>query len=221
MTLNSSVTTPGLREQLLIFPFNGNGIEAVDCIDRDRFDHIGFVDDVVSGVQGSYGWPIMDRTAFARFPDARVLAVPGGPKSYLDRADVIAGLPIDAARLVSVIHPSASIGHSVSVGTNCLIMAGVVLTSNVTVGDHVCILPNTVIHHDCVVEDFALIGCNVAVSGRTSIGRNCYVGSGSNIVNDVEIGARSLIGMGSNVIRNVGRGCVVAGNPARRVTSRK
>lgn len=209
------MATPGSREQLLIFPFNGNGIEALDCIDPNRFEHIGFVDDGRPEGRRSPDWPIMDRTAFDRFPDARVLAVPGSPTSYLDREKLIDSLPIDAARFVSVVHPSASIGHSVSIGTNCLIMAGVVLTSNVTVGDHVCILPNTVIHHDSVVHDHALIGCNVAVSGGTTIGRNCYVGSGSNVMNDVEIGARSLVGMGSNVTRSVATDSVVAGNPAR------
>jgi sugar O-acyltransferase (sialic acid O-acetyltransferase NeuD family) len=203
------------RQQLLIFPFNGNGLEALDCIDPETFEFIGFVDDSEEKRAASNPWPVMDRSAFDRYPHARILAVPGGPLSYPKRGEHIASLGIDPARLVSVIHPQARIGHSVRIGTNCLVMAGVVLTSNATVGDHVCILPNTVVHHDSVVGDLTLIGCNVAIAGGTRIGRNCYIGSGTNIINGIEVGDRTLIGMGSNVTKSIPADARVAGNPAK------
>lgn len=205
------------RQKLLIFPFNGNGLEALDCIDPERFQFIGFVDDSEEKRATAQPWPVMDRSAFDRFPDARVLAVPGSPTSFPKRGEYIEALPIDKARLVSVVHPSARIGHSVKMGTNCLIMAGVVITSNATIGDHVCILPNTVVHHDSTICDYTLIGCNVAVAGGTTIGRNCYVGSGTNIINGITVGAYTLVGMGSNVTRSVPDGSRIAGNPARQI----
>jgi len=206
------------RQQLLIFPFNGNGLEAVDCIDPNQFEFIGFVDDTEEKRQQPNPWPVMDRTAFDRFPQARVLAVPGGPQSFPKRGEYISGLGIEHSRFVSVIHPGAHIGSSVSIGTNCLIMAGVVLTSNAKVGDHVCILPNTVVHHDSVVGDLTLIGSNVAIAGGTRIGRNCYIGSGTNIINGVEVGDRTLVGLGSNVTKNIPADSRVAGNPAKPIT---
>ena len=33
------------KQKLVIFPFNGNGIEALDAIDYEQFDFIGFIDD--------------------------------------------------------------------------------------------------------------------------------------------------------------------------------
>ena len=33
------------RKKLVIFPYNGNGIEALDCINDDEFELIGFIDD--------------------------------------------------------------------------------------------------------------------------------------------------------------------------------
>ena len=33
------------KKKLIIFPFNGNGIEAFDCINFDEYDFIGFIDD--------------------------------------------------------------------------------------------------------------------------------------------------------------------------------
>ena len=200
---------------LLIFPYNGNGIEALDCLD-ETYRFIGFIDDTPEkqGVD-PHGYPVMPRKMLAGFPDACLLAVPGGPKSFLFRRQVIDGLGISERRFATLIHPAARISPRASVGRNVLIMAGVVLTSNARVGDHVCILPNAVIHHDTVIGAWSMIGANVTIAGSVAIGESCYVGSGSSVINDVRIGNRTMVGLGSNVIRDVAAGSTVAGNPAR------
>jgi sugar O-acyltransferase (sialic acid O-acetyltransferase NeuD family) len=208
------------RQHLLIFPFNGNGREALDCLGAE-YQLDAFIDDTPEK-QGTcrFGHKIFGREAFGKFPDARVLAVPGGPASYLQRADIIGGLDIGKERFASVVHPAAHISRGAQIGFNVLIMAGVVITSNAVIGNHVCILPNSVIHHDASVGDWTLIGAAVTVAGGTAIGRNCYVGSGSSIMNDLTVGDRTLVGLGSNVIRSVPSDAKVAGNPARQIPAR-
>lgn len=204
-------------EKLLIFPFNGNALEAMDCIEG-QYELVGFIDDTPEK-QGptKYGVTVFDRSALDKFKDAKVLAVPGSPASYKKRQDHIASLNISRDRFISLVHPKAAIGKHVSLGVNCLIMAGVVITSNARIGDHVCILPNTVIHHDAVINDYTLMGCSIAVAGGTTIGRNCYIGSGTNIMNGIEIGEFSLIGLGSNVLKSVPANSRIAGNPAKEI----
>lgn len=200
---------------LLIFPFNGNAVEAMDCL-GDAWTCIGFIDDHPDKIGTSYlGIEVLNREALVQCPEVKVLAVPGSPSTYLQRMEVINGLGLDDDRFARVVHPSASISHNTTIGTNCLVMAGVVLTSNAMLGNHCCVLPNTVIHHDSCVGDWTLIGAGVTVSGGTHIGRNCYVGSSSGIMNGLRIGDRSMIGFGSNVIRDVEDDSRVAGNPAR------
>lgn len=204
-------------QPLLIFPCNGNALEALDCL-GSAFDLIGFVDDAAEK-QGSVAWgyPVFGREALGRHPAARVLAVPGSPTSYRSRRATIEGLNVRDDRFASVIHPAARISPLARIGRNVLVMAGVVITSNAVIGDHVCVLPNTVIHHDAVVGAWSLIGSNVTVAGGTAVGENCYIGSGSSIINGVRIGANVLVGLGSNVIRNIAPDARVAGNPAREV----
>lgn len=205
----------GEAQSLLIFPCNGNGVEALDCL-GGSYRCIGFVDDAAEK-QGrrSAGLPILTRAALSEAPEAAVLAVPGSPDSYRVRSGVIQGLGIDAKRFARVIHPAARVSPLATIGHNVLIMAGVVITSNAVIGDHVCVLPNTVIHHDVVVGDFSLIGSNVTLAGGAVVEENGYVGSGSRIKNGVRIGAGALVGLGSNVLRDVATGTTVAGNPAR------
>jgi UDP-perosamine 4-acetyltransferase len=200
-------------KKLVIFPFNGNGVEALDCLDFSEYDFIGFIDDDQNKKSEQY--PLFSREILNRYNELFILAVPGSATSFRERKKIINSLGIDQSRFITVMDSHASIGKNVKVGYNCLIMAGVVLTSSVQVGNHVCILPNTVIHHDTSVGEYTLIGSNVVIAGGASIGENCYIGSGSNIINGIQVGNASLIGMGSNIIKAVSCNSKMVGNPAR------
>ena len=210
---------PGRSEQstadLLIFPCNGNGLEALDCL-GSSFNFLGFVDDTPEKQKaGAWGHRVLGREALAQHANARVLAVPGGPQSYKARAQIIGSLGVAAERFATVIHPAARVSPLAKIGHGVLIMAGVVITSNAVIGNHVCLLPNTVIHHDSSVGDFSLVGSNVTLASSSRIGTNCYIGSGTSIMNGVDIGDRALVGIGSNVIRNIRAEARAVGNPTR------
>lgn len=204
----------GEARPLLIFPCNGNGLEALDCV-GDAYRCIGFVDDTPEK-QGTErcGYPVFSREALSREPDAAVLAVPGSPASYRSRRSVIEGLDLDEKRFARVVHPSASVSPRASIGHNVLIGPGVVVSATAVIGNHVCVLPNSVIHHDAVVGEWSLVGSLVTLAGGAVVSENCYIGSGSRIKNGIDVGAGALVGLGSNVVRSVAAGATVAGNPA-------
>lgn len=205
---------------LLLFPCNGNAMEALDAL-GPHDEVLGFVDDDPGkqGRPGPAGLPVLSREAFARFTSASVLAVPGSPASYLRRRQVIEGLGLAPERFATVIHPRACVSRHARVGRNVLLMAGAVVTSNAVVGDHVCILPNTVVHHDVQVGDWSLVGAGVTVSGGTRIGENCYIGSGASLIHGIVVGDGALVGLGANVLRDVAPRARVAGNPARALSN--
>ena len=210
--------TPAGRP-LLIFPCNGNGIEALDCL-GDAYYCVGFVDDTPAK-QGTrvHGIAVHGRGILREQPETAVLAVPGSPTSYPRRREIIRGLGLPETRFARVVHPSARVSPLAVLGHDLLVMAGVVITANAVIGDHVCILPNTVIHHDVMVGDWSLIGSNVTLAGGVVVEENAYVGSGTSVMNGVRIGTRALVGLGSNVIRNIAAESTVAGNPARPIGS--
>ena len=203
-------------EQLFIFPYNGNGLEAFDCA-HEQYEVIGFIDDTPEkqGFQEELGIEVFPRTTLAAFPQAKVLAVPGSPISYLQRQVLIESLGLSDERFATVIHPKACVSSLARIGYNVLIMAGAVVTSNALLGNHLCVLPNSVLHHDVRIDDYTLIGANITIAGHSHIGWNCYIGSGSRIINNIEIGDFSLVGMGTNVIADVPARKKVVGNPGR------
>lgn len=133
-----SAIDPALAERapgLLIFPFNGNAIEALDCL-GSAFRLDAFIDDTLSK-QGmsSLGIPVHSRAGLEEFDGSQVLAVPGSPTSFTSRRAVIESLGIEPSRFARVIHPTARISPLATIGRNVLIMAGVVVTSNAVIGD--------------------------------------------------------------------------------------
>jgi sugar O-acyltransferase (sialic acid O-acetyltransferase NeuD family) len=206
-----------MSKKLLIFPCNGNGLEALDCVGSD-YECIGFIDDTPEK-QGIHpvGLEVYSRQVLQKYPEAYLLAVPGSPSSYLKRKQYIEGLQMAKERFATVIHPRAVVSANASIGYNVLIMAGVVITSNASIGNHVCILPNSVIHHDSKIGSYTLLGSGVIVAGYTTIEENSYIGSGSRIINNITIGKNTLVGMGSTVLKDVLPDSKVAGTPARRI----
>lgn len=204
-----------MKYPLLIFPYNGNGLEALDCL-GDDYELAGFIDDDPEK-QGTSprGFNVYSRVALQQYPEAKVLAVPGSPATFLRKKALISSLNLPEQRYASVLHPSARISSLAKLGYNTLIMAGVVITSNAIIGNHTIVLPNSVIHHDVSVGDYTSIGSVVVIAGRTTIGSGCYIGSASSIINDISVGDDSLIGMGSNVIHSLPMASKVAGNPAK------
>ncbi|NIF04289.1 acetyltransferase [Chryseobacterium sp. Tr-659] len=203
------------KEEILIFPYSGTGIEALDCLSAEQCC-IGFISDdpAVIGTE-QYGITIYSREAFQKFPEAKVLAVNGSPASFKKRKQIIDGLELELNRFTTLIHPKAVIGKNVKVGKNVLIMAGVVATANAEIGNHICILPNTVVHHDSKIGEYTLVAANNTICGDVIIGKNCYLGASSNFRNGVQVGDGCLIGIGSNVVGNIGNNVTAIGNPAK------
>src|SRR5215813_2112086 len=195
--IRSETTDVPNASPLLIFPCNGNGLEALDCL-GNAYRCVGFVDDTPEKQgRAAHGFPVFGRDALTERSDALVLAVPGSPASYRSRRRIIESLGLSTERLAQVVHPAARVSPLALLGRNVLIMSGVVITSNAVIGDHVCILPNTVIHHDVVVRAWSLVGSNVTIAGGTEVGENCYIGSGSSIMNGLQLGDGVLVGMGT------------------------
>jgi sugar O-acyltransferase (sialic acid O-acetyltransferase NeuD family) len=201
---------------LLLFPCNGNAVEALDCL-GDGFRAIGFVDDDAQKVGTEvFGLPVWDRTALTAHPTAAVLAVPGSPGSFSRRGSIIASLGIPPERFATVIHPGAVVSRNARIGRNVLIMAGTVVTANAVIEDHVLILPNCVVHHDSTIGPYTILGAGVLVSGFVHIGRSCYVGSGARFRNNLSVADATLVGLGSSVLRSIEEpGGVWVGSPAR------
>ncbi len=118
-------------------------------------------------------------------------------------------------RWVNLVHPTASISPSASLGVGVFVGPQVSISSNAVVGDFVTIGRNSTFGHDSSIGDYSRLGPAVAIPGLVTLGKNVVVGPGASFVNGVRITDGVLIGAGSVVTRHIRRPLQVMGNPAR------
>lgn len=212
----------GGGNELLIIGAGGFARETAQAVAslnavRPTWRLLGFLDDdpLLHGRRID-GVPVIGGTDLVEsLPQVRLVVCVGNPQSYFARARIVERLGVSPGRYATIVHPSAAISASSSIGPGSVVLAQSVLTASVEVGAHVAVMPQVVLTHDVKVADFVTIASGVRFGGAVRVEQGAYLGSGALIREHVKIGAWSLIGMGSVVLRDVPAAQVWAGNPAR------
>ncbi|WP_248961931.1 acetyltransferase [Sphaerisporangium perillae] len=147
--------------------------------------------------------------------EAQVVVCTGSPRDYGSRARIVARLGLPSERYATLVHPSASVSRSSSIGPGSVVLAQVALTAAVTVGAHVSVMPHVTLTHDDVIGDFATLAAGARLAGGVHVEPGAYVGSGALVRETLTIGSSALVGMGSVVTRDIPPREVWAGVPAR------
>jgi sugar O-acyltransferase (sialic acid O-acetyltransferase NeuD family) len=211
------------RTDLVLVGSGGFGRETAEAVrasgghGRGSWRLLGFIDDdparhglVIDGTPVIGG-----REQLARLPDAQVVICTGRPGDYVSRMRIARELGLPPGRYATVIHPSAAVSSSSSVGRGSVLLAHVTLTAAVRLGAHVAVMPQVTLTHDDVIADFATIASGAHLGGGVHVERAAYLGAGALVREYRTIGACSLVGMGAVVTRDVPPGEIWAGVPAR------
>ncbi|GGC11835.1 acetyltransferase [Dyadobacter sediminis] len=116
---------------------------------------------------------------------------------------------------VSLIHPSALIDKTVTIGTGTVIVHGSIIQANSRIGNHVIVNTGATIDHDCEIADYVHIAPGAVLCGKVCIGESSLIGAGSCIAPNLVIGKNCIIGAGSIVTVNIPDSAVVRGNSSR------
>lgn len=154
-------------------------------------------------------------TEAKRFNSAKFVNTLGSPHNYACRCDVPARLGLSPKRFATLIHPTAVVSTSATVGPGTIVLPYVVILSGVTLGEQVLILPGSILNHDVRIGDYAIVASAVNLSGAVEIGSGSYIGSAACVLQGVRVGDKALVGMGAVVLNPVAPSTVVVGNPAR------
>ena len=182
-------------------------VEAVRAINDDypTWSLLGLLDDnpdrwgkLVGGV------PVVGPIEHVhRHPWAQVVLTTGRPDMYVSRPLIAARLGLPEARYATIVHPTATVGTTCTIGAGSVLLAHVDLTADVTVGRHVVVMPQVVLPHDARVDDFATLASGVRVGGACHVAEGAYIGAAACLREGTTVGSRALVGMGSVVLRDV------------------
>jgi sugar O-acyltransferase (sialic acid O-acetyltransferase NeuD family) len=115
----------------------------------------------------------------------------------------------------NIIHPSAIISPTATLGQGVLIPAGVIVNALVKIGNGVVCNTRCVIEHECQIGDFSFIGPGVVLCGNVTLGKGVFLGAGAVVIPGVTIGDYAIVGAGAVVLKNVEAHSKVVGNPAK------
>ncbi|PEF43416.1 acetyltransferase [Bacillus cereus] len=131
------------------------------------------------------------------------------------RKMLVKQLGLKKEQLETLIHPTATISESVTIGFGTVIMPQVVINADTVIGDHTIINTSAVVEHDNYIGDFVHISPNATLTGAVLIDEGAQVGAGATIIPGKQVGNWSVIGAGAIVIQDIPPLCTAVGSPAK------
>lgn len=177
---------------VLIIGAGGHGQAVAEAMQAaNEYEPVGFVDD---GQKGSVvGLPVLGTTA--DLPEciakARLAIVAIGKNSI--REDLQRRAESIGFKLVTVIHPRASVSPSAKIGRGSAIMAGAVVGTAAELGSGVIVNCGAIVDHHCKVEDFGHLGTGAAMAGGSILGTRAWMQAGASLGYGVHVAADEIL----------------------------
>jgi UDP-perosamine 4-acetyltransferase len=118
-------------------------------------------------------------------------------------------------QLLSVIHPSAVLSPSASLGEGVCVCPGAIVGAGARLGCNVIVNSGAIVEHDCDIGDHVHVASGAVLAGGVTVGEGAHIGAGASIRQGVHVGRGALVAMGAAVVADVPDRAVVAGVPAR------
>jgi len=133
------------------------------------------------------------------------------------RAALIETLKAMGRGLASVVHPTAIVSPTATIGVGSFLAPGAIVNAESQLGEGVIINTGASVDHDCRIGTAAHIAPGARLCGGVTVGPRALIGTGSAVIPGIAIGECAVIGAGSVVLREVPAGARWAGCPARAI----
>lgn len=150
--------------------------------------------------------------ALERFRNFRFVVAIGDPTA---RARIHAAFLSIGAMPQTLIHPTASIGCTSTLGPGSIVLPGATITTRSTIDSGCVVNPGVRVSHDSHVGSFTTLGPNAVLCGFSSIGDRCLIGASATVNPGIAICDDVVLGAGSVASRPISSPGVWAGAPAK------
>lgn len=186
-----------MSKRVIVIGAGGHGrsvAEAILLLKRDEL--VGFVDDGADAHAKVWGYPILGRTDSLRtlreYADAVVVAI--GNNAVREKLHV--RVREAGFELLSVIHPTAFVSPTATLGPGSAVMAGAVVGTEAQLGEGVIVNCGATVDHHCRVDAFGHLGVNACMAGGSVLGHRAWMQAGSALGYGVQVDGCAVLGAG-------------------------
>jgi sugar O-acyltransferase (sialic acid O-acetyltransferase NeuD family) len=130
---------------------------------------------------------------------------------------VVEKLKSKGATFSKLIHPSAVIARTATLGEGVVICPHALVSADANLGNFVAVNGLSSIGHDAHIGDFSTLSAHVDITGFAHIGKCVFFGTGAKVLPKVKIGDGARIGAGTTIMRSVSEGAVMYVLPAKKL----
>lgn len=181
-----------------------------------RGDVVGVLDSNPACLDGfNYGVPYLGAPEEYGHPDdvELVLAV-GSPTA---KRELTTQLRAAGAKFATIIHPSAVIARTATLGEGVVICPQSLVSADAYVGDFVTINACSSVGHDARIGQYGTLSAHVDVMGFAMLGDACFLGSGARVMPKVVVGDRCTVGAGAIAMRRLPDGMTLYAPPSKKM----
>ncbi|MBO6130040.1 MAG: acetyltransferase [Pseudobutyrivibrio sp.] len=131
------------------------------------------------------------------------------------RRVVVEKLKTKGAIFTTLIHPTASIAETCTLGEGVIVYPYALISDNALIGDQCIINMYSSVAHDSHLGEYCTISAHCDITGMCSLGDEVFMGTTANMVPGSRIGDNVYICAGSTVMGSVRDDNKVLGNPAK------
>jgi len=143
--------------------------------------------------------------------DALLLAI-GIPEA---RRRVAEALRSRGAEFLTLIHPTAIVAASASIGEGSIICPFAIVSDSARVGSHALLNYHASLGHDASAGDYAVLSPYATLGGNAHIGDDVFLGMHASVGPGRRIGARSKVSANSCALADAPADSIIYGVPGR------
>jgi len=206
--LDVSYTIKKSSNNIIIIGGGGHAKMCIDIINQVKdFNIVGIIDH-----QSKVGQSVLDVSIIGTDKDLERLFKEGvksaiigfgalnNPKSRSEKYLQLKKIGYDMPNLI---HPSAIIENSASIGEGNQVMSGAIIGSGVSISDNCIINSGSIISHDSILKNNVHITPGGTLAGSVHVGENTIIGMNATIFIGVKIGKNVVISNGLNIINDI------------------
>jgi len=192
---------------------------AYHSLNDNHYDVVGFFNDflpkgtVVNDLSILGGQEDIKRLFNLKVFDVLMIGI--GYKHFRERAFLFE-LYKESIPFGTIVHSSAYVDLSCSIGQGVIIYPGCILDMNVIIEDNVLLNAGCVIAHDTIIGRHSFLSPAVKIAGFVKINRSVSLGIGTIIIDNLKIGENIRTGAGAVVVKDLIESGLYIGIPAKK-----